>query len=78
MPEPYRPGSSDRLTYVLSLWKEGRSWRAALRPDNGGPRQGFGNLDQLAAFLLRLQDNDGVAGPAGPAPVGGSYEDDNA
>jgi hypothetical protein len=34
-----------------------------MRPDGGEPRQGFGNLDKLAAFLLRLQDEDGFAEP---------------
>jgi hypothetical protein len=34
--------------------------RAALRQSDGGPRQGFGSLDQLAAFPLRMQDEDGA------------------
>jgi hypothetical protein len=71
MPEPERPGSRDRHTYLLSLWREGRAWRAALRPADGGPRQGFGDLEQLVAFPLRLQDEHGVATPAGPTPPEG-------
>lgn len=55
MAHPEHP-DHHRYTYLLSLWQEGRSWRAALRPADGGPRQGFGDLDQLMAFLLRLQD----------------------
>jgi hypothetical protein len=70
MPEPERPGHR-RHTYLLSLWQEGGTWRAALRPADGGPRQGFGDLEQLAAFLLRLQDEYSVAHPAGPTPEGG-------
>lgn len=50
-------GSPRRYTYLLSLWQEGASWRAALRPAEGGPRLGFGDLEQLIAFLLRLQDD---------------------
>ena len=53
---PDHPDRTPRHTYLLTLWQEGRSWRAALRPADGGPRQGFGDLDQLMAFLLRLQD----------------------
>ena len=47
-----------RATYLLSVWREGEGepWRAALQPADGGPRAGFGDLEQLAAFLLRLQD----------------------
>jgi len=47
-----------RATYLLSLWRErtDEPWRAALRPADGGPRVGFGDLEQLAAFLLRLQE----------------------
>lgn len=50
------PGA--RCTFLLSLWRESRNgaWRAALRSADGEHRQGFANLEQLAAFLLRLQD----------------------
>jgi hypothetical protein len=72
MPHPERP--DHHYTYLLSLWQEGRTWRAALRPADGGPRQGFGDLDQLMAFLLRLQDEHGVADSARPTPEGGSDE----
>jgi len=56
MAHPEHTHRTTRHTYLLSLWQEGRSWRAALRPADGGPRQGFGDLDQLMVFLLRLQD----------------------
>jgi hypothetical protein len=72
MADPARPGSHARHTYLHSLWREGTTWRAALRPADGGPRQGFGDLEQLAAFLLRLQDDHGVAQPAVRTPEGGS------
>jgi hypothetical protein len=52
-------GGARRHTYLLSLWQEGTSWRAALRPAEGGPRLGFGDLEQLVAYLLRLQDAPG-------------------
>jgi hypothetical protein len=78
MPASGRPGSRDRYTYLLSLWREGTTWRAALRPADGGPRQGFGDLEQLAAFLLRLQDEHGVAISAGYTPEGGSDEHTDA
>ena len=71
MPHPDHAHSGERHTYLLSLWQEGRSWRAALRPADGGPRQGFGDLDQLVAFLLRLQDEHGGAAPTGPTREGG-------
>jgi hypothetical protein len=76
-----RAAHSTRHTYLLSLWQEGRSWRAALRPADGGPRQGFGDLEQLAAFLLRLQDEPGLAHPAAqadPTPGGGRAEHHDA
>jgi hypothetical protein len=74
MPESDQTHSGERHTYLLSLWREGRIWRAALRPSDGGPRLGFGDLDQLVAFLLRLQDGDSLAVPAGPPRSGGSDE----
>jgi hypothetical protein len=78
MPESDQTHSGERHTYLLSLWREGRIWRAALRPADGGPRQGFGDLEQLAAFLLRLQDAHTVAGPEGPTPEGGRAEHTDA
>ena len=72
MPHPERDGSRDRYTCLLSLWQEGTSWRAALRPSGGGPRQGFGDLEQLVAFLLRLQDEYTLVDPPGPTPEGGT------
>jgi hypothetical protein len=73
MPHPERPGSRDRYIYLLTLWPEGRTWRAALRPSDGGPRVGFGDLEQLVAFLLRMQDAHGGADLPGP-PEGGRDE----
>ena len=66
MPHPERP--DHRCTYLLTLWQEGRTWRAALRPSHGGPRTGFGDLDQLMSFLLRLQDDPDGPPPPGPMP----------
>jgi hypothetical protein len=67
-----------RHTYLLSLWQEGTSWRAALRSAPGGPRKGFGDLDQLMAFLLRLQDERPMPAPAGPGTEGGKDEHTDA
>ena len=61
MADTDHPDRTPRHTYLLSLWQEGRSWRAALRPADGGPRKVFGDLDQLMAFLLRLQDEPVLA-----------------
>ena len=77
MPYRERP-NHHRQTYLLSLWQEGMTWRAALRPADGGPRQGFGDLEQLVAFLLRLQDEHGLTAPADPTPDGGSAEHPDA
>ncbi|HET7038177.1 MAG TPA: hypothetical protein VFI42_21060 [Thermomicrobiaceae bacterium] len=54
---PHRPR---HRVYLLSLWREGEagSWRAALRPADGGPRLGFADLEQLAAYVLRLNEVD--------------------
>jgi hypothetical protein len=78
MPHPDQTHSHDRYTYLLSLWQEGTTWRAALRPADGGPRQGFGDLDQLVAFLLRLQDEHGGADAAGVRTEGGTTEHTDA
>jgi len=86
MAHPERPDHRDHYSYLLSLWQEGRSWRAALRPADGGPRLGFGDLDQLMAFLLRLQDEHGLrlhndhgrVDPPGPTWEGGSDEHTDA
>jgi hypothetical protein len=74
MPASGRPGSRDRYTYLLSLWREGTTWRAALRPADGGPRQGFGDVEQLVAFLLRLQDQHTVTARAATGTEGGTDE----
>ena len=60
MPIPERDGS--HFTYLLSLWREGTTWRAAPRPADGCPRKGFGDLEQLVAFLLGLQEEHGFPG----------------
>jgi hypothetical protein len=59
MPHTDHAHSRDRHVYLLSLWQEGRTWRAALRPADGGPRKGFGDLEQLVAFLRQLQETAG-------------------
>lgn len=44
--------------FVLRLWRERAAtpWRAALRPADATSPIGFADLEQLAAFLLRLAD----------------------
>jgi len=46
-------------TYLLRLWREHEAapWRAALRPTDGGAPLGFGDLEALADFLLRLTED---------------------
>jgi hypothetical protein len=78
MPHTDHAQTGERHTYLLSLWQEGTAWRAALRPADGGPRLGFGDLEQLVAFLLRLQDQHPVAHPADPTPEGGRAEHTDA
>jgi hypothetical protein len=58
MPDPHRAiAATGTPTSSLSgSWNGVAGGTAA----GGGPRQGFGNLDQLSAFLLRLQDEDGL------------------
>ena len=77
MSRPERVSNRDHYTYLLSLWQEGRAWRAALRPADGGPRLGFGDLDQLMAYFLRLQDEPGPAHPV-RRPDGGTDEHEDA
>ena len=50
-------------TFLLTLWREREdgSWRAALRLADGGVRLGFADLEQLAEFLLSLNDHPNVA-----------------
>lgn len=62
------PASSDREPtlshiFVLRLWREQADapWRAALRSAAEAAPIGFADLEQLAAFLLRLADGDGAA-----------------
>jgi hypothetical protein len=49
-------------TFLLTLWREREDgpWRAALRAADGGVRLGFGDLQQLAEFLLSLNDHSYV------------------
>ena len=46
-------------TFLLTLWREREDgpWRAALRAADGGVRLGFAELEQLAEFLLSLDDH---------------------
>lgn len=62
--------------YVLSLWREreGAPWRAALRPAGSAERIGFADLEQLAAFLLRLADG---RAPPDRADLDGPIDDAN-
>ena len=50
-------------TFLLTLWREWEDgpWRAALRTADGGVRLGFGDLGQLAEFLLSLDNHHHVA-----------------
>ena len=50
-------------TFLLTLWRERENglWRAALRAADGGIRLGFADLEQLAEFLLSLNDQPNTA-----------------
>ena len=51
--------ASSRRVYVLTLWQEtdGSPWRAALRAAGQPERIGFADLEALAHFLLRLDED---------------------
>ena len=53
-------GRPETRLYLLTLLREedGGRWRATLRPAGGGPRLGFADVEQLAAYLLRLADGE--------------------
>ena len=58
--------------FVLTLWRDrdDAPWRAALRPADGGARLGFGDLEQLMVFLLRLDDCSATPSGAGVEGLG--------
>jgi hypothetical protein len=62
------------LVFVLRLWRErpGAPWRAALRGADWAAPIGFADLEQLAAFLLRLADG---RTPPGDAKLEGRIDD---
>jgi hypothetical protein len=53
------PDPAGHRIYLLTLWQEAAEapWRAALRPAGCQERIGFADLEALALFLLRLDDN---------------------
>jgi hypothetical protein len=53
------PDPAQHQVYLLTLWRETPDvpWRAALRPAGSQARIGFADLEALALFLLRLDDN---------------------
>ena len=63
MPSTDRDDLPRSHTFLLTLWRERQDgpWRAALRLADGGVRVGFADLEQLAAFLLSLNDHSHVA-----------------
>jgi hypothetical protein len=62
-PETYR-------SYLLRLWRGNRSggtgWRASLEDPHSGERIGFGNLEQLFAFLMERAGADAGQAPTRP------------
>jgi hypothetical protein len=66
MSPPHELDSAQSMTFVLSLWRAstGGPWRAALRPADGGRRLGFADIEQLAAFLLRMEETAWMTGDA--------------
>ena len=59
-----RSGQPRARTFLLTLWREREDelWRAAMRTADGAVRLGFGDLEQLAEFLLSLDDRSPVTG----------------
>jgi hypothetical protein len=53
------PDPARRQVYLLTLWRETPDvpWRAVLRPAGSQARIGFADLEALALFLLRLDDD---------------------
>jgi hypothetical protein len=55
---------ADYFSYLLRLWREGTGggeWRASLHDPHTGERAGFGDLDELFAFLQRqIQTMPGI------------------
>lgn len=78
-PEDSRPNGPRRQSFLLTLWQEqaGGPWRASLRPNDGGERQGFATVEHLAAHLLRLTTPDaGSACAVSDAPDAPSWRDE--
>lgn len=46
--------SSNRVAYLLHLWRSAGQWRASLENLETGKRFGFANLEQLFAYLMDL------------------------
>ncbi|HEX5944543.1 MAG TPA: hypothetical protein VFY66_19825 [Anaerolineales bacterium] len=44
--------SSNRLAYLLHLWRSAGQWRASLENLETGKRLGFANLELLFAYLM--------------------------
>jgi len=68
-----------RHAFLLTLWQEQADgpWRAALRPADGGERQGFAAIEHLAAYLLRLTTPDAAdERTASDAPDAPSWRDE--
>ena len=53
---------TQRRSYLLRLWRANRSdssnWHASLEDTRTNERVGFGNLEQLFAFLMALIERD--------------------
>jgi hypothetical protein len=63
-------GPATYRSYLLRLWQADRSggtgWRASLEDPHSGDRFGFGNLEELFAFLMERAE--GEAGRASTRP----------
>jgi hypothetical protein len=58
--------STERFSYLLHVWRTNEQWRASLEVPGTGKRIGFGNIEQLFAYLMDLIEGTAES-PADPA-----------
>ncbi len=60
------------ISYLLRLWRvagrAGPEWRASLQSVEGNETHGFGNLQELFAYLLAVAGQEGAAEEASDGP----------
>lgn len=71
MPESALKGDGHYQAYVLRIWREHAHapWRASLQLTSGGERAGFADIEELAAYLLRLTQASPAASQDSATPT---------